>query len=98
MGHDSMEDEIENFRNQYEKRLNELGFHYSKTNTSSIEYERHRHRSAIPNDALIIYFNDEGIAKIVLFEYTYHYRLITQSYFFNSMEELFKVLEVENKK
>jgi len=87
------------FRDEYEERLNKVGFHYSEIGNSFIRYERHGHRSVVPNDVLTISFDNEGITKIELIEHSYHYRVETDIYDkFKSMEELLEVLEDERKR
>jgi len=91
--------EIEKFRSEYEKRLNELGFYYSEDGNSFIKYERHGNRSVVPNDVLTISFDNGGITKIKLIEHAYHYRVETDIYDnFKSMEDLFEFLEYERKR
>jgi len=85
--------DIENFKNEYEKRLNKVGFHYSEIGNSFIEYERHGKRSVVPNDVLTIFFENGEIKKIELIEHSYHYRVETDIYDnFKSMEELLEFL------
>jgi len=86
--------DIEKFRSEYEKRLNELGFYYKTNDEEKIEYEKpSKTRRVIHNDVITIYFNNEGIENIRLLEYGYHYREEIRTLFFKSMEELFRVLE-----
>ena len=89
-----MKKEIEDFRKEYDERLNKVGFYYKTNDDRKIEYEKpSKTRRFISNDAIIIYFNNEGIEKIILFEYGYHYREELRTFFYKSMEELFRVLE-----
>jgi len=86
--------DIEKFRSEYEKRLNELGFYYKTNDEEKIEYEKpSKTRRFIHNDTIVIYFNNDGIENIILFEYAYHYREEMRDKYFKSMEELFRVLE-----
>jgi hypothetical protein len=83
---------LEDFRSEYEKRLNKKGFHYSEIGSSYIKYERHGKRSVVPNDVLTIYFDNQGITKIELIEHSYHYRVETDIYDFKTMEQLLEYL------
>jgi len=91
--------DIENFRSEYDERLNKVGFFYSEIGNSFIKYERHGKRSVVPNDVLTISFEKGEIKKIELIEHSYHYRVETDIYDnFNSMEELLEFLEGQRKR
>jgi len=90
---------MNDFKNEYEKRLNKVGFYYSEIGNSFIKYERHGKRSVVPNDVLTISFEKGEIKKIELIEHTYHYRVETNIYDnFKSIEQLLEFLEYERKR